>query len=334
MNIEQIDKTKIKEYIKMNIKHIKKKVVNWNDIKISLLDSEKKRAFLINIDGVKIFMKINLPFWDEENSRCKMLNEKEALEILNRRGIKNIPKIYKFEANSYFFNTETLLMSYIMDTETNLNRNHILKLARLVNSIHSITSKSFTVPFGNFINRINGNGYDFLNSYLDVLEKDIKFINNFYFVRKLQLENFLIDIFVNIRKKTIKYRDSFKETKIFSLLHGHIARNIERKHILIDENDQIYLIDWENVCFGEREMELASFIYENNSLNFYLKKYFFDLLNHNGTLNFKKIFIYMILLRLDDLIEDLKKYIYYLKEKNILIKVESLWVIFIDKRVC
>lgn len=312
--ITYVNKEIIEQYIRKNIiKIIKKR--NIYSFQIIPIDSEKKRTFLIEVDGHRIFMKLNIPFWDEENAKLKMVNEKLALELLKERNIENVPILYRYDSNSNILNTEVLLMSYMSDTKIPLNRNNIPKLVKIVKCIHSIKSNTFTVPYGNFSNRFKGNGYDFINSYLIVLKKDIYEIGCFPPLKRLCLEINLRDL-ISLIDKIIKHnKDTFKKTKEFSMIHGHLARNRERSHVLVEKDNSINIIDWENVCFGERELELASFIYENNTLNFKLKKLFLDLYSEKQYIIHKYIYIYIYLLRLDDLIESLKQNIFLFRAK-------------------
>jgi len=308
-SITDVNNEIIEKYIKNVFKRdFKYKGISSTVISIIPIDSEKKRAFLVKIKDRSIFMKINLPFWDEENTKIKMHNERMALEILNNAKIKNVPRVYKYESNSSVFGTDVLLMNYIYDTRKSLDKDSIYRLVRIIKKIHSIRSKSFTVPFGgDFSSSYKGNGHDFIRFYLEVLGKDIVNIEKMHFLKKTHLEDFLNSAFFFISKKIKQNIELFKKTKEFSMIHGHLARNSERKHILIDRKNNMYIIDWENVCFGEKELEVASFLYENGMMNSYLKKNFIDLYRDNNSLDIKKIFIYIYLIQLDDLIEELKK---------------------------
>ena len=303
---KKIDKNSIIDYIKRNPALFEKAEKDCL-ISVNVLRSEKKRTFRAKMDDVSLFLKFNIPFWDDDNIKQKMINEKKALEIFKEEGVKGVPELYGYDASRAYFNAEVLITNYIADTRKSINKNNIAQLVAVVKRIHSIKSHNFTIPYGDFTKKINGTGYDFINFYLEVLARDIKKLNESRALQKIFRHISLNEPFLFIRKKIMYSRKMFNTAKDFSLIHGHLARHRERKHILIDKNNNIYLIDWENVCFGERDLELASFLYENSGLNSNLKKVFLNLYSGDSRLNYKKIYIYIFLLRLDDLIEEIKR---------------------------
>lgn len=283
------------------------------DVKVKPLVSEKNRTFVAEVCDFSVFVKINIPFWDDENGSQKMVNEKTALNILRKNKIDNVPRLYQYDKNGNIFNAEVLLTEYIPDTKKSLNINNVGKLAEFVRQVHSIKSKTFTVPYSNFVKKIKGDGYDFINSYVRILRQDIDQIQQYSALEKMALDASLEDFFQIIAHKIIDNKGAFKVTTEFSLIHGHLTRNRERKHILIDCDGRLYVIDWENVCFGERELELASFLYENTMLSQKIKAKFITFYKGEEKIDNWKIYVYMYLLCLDDLVEQFKRIIIMFK---------------------
>lgn len=294
----------IKDYIRKDIRKEYRKT-----IRVRCLDTEKKRTYLVRAGDQGILLKFNLKYFNGEERSYKMINERLSLDILDQYNVKNIPRVFGYDPDSSIFGTDVLSMSFIPDTNRILGSVSLLKLERVVYKIHSITSNGyFTVPYGNFSKKIKGNAYDFVDTYIKVLKSDVV-KNDFmgYFIKKLHLQAVSVDALRLIEKSLFLQKNDFIRIRTFSLIHGHIARNTLRKHILIDKKNGVYIIDWENVCFGERELDLAAFKYENYTTSSKLKDYFIDVYNSRNPISYKKIFIYMFLLQLDDIIEILKK---------------------------
>jgi len=276
------------------------------DVGIATLDSEKKRTFLVSASGNRYIMKVNLPSGSEENSLMKMLNEKTALELLERRAFRWAPRVRHFEKEKDLFDAEVLITDYMPDTGAVFTRPDIKRLAGVLSGLHAIRSSGFTIPFGDARKKIKGNGYDFVCSYAGSLAEDARRLISSVIVRKLGCRIFMREAVSQMNRRLKALKDKFRQTTEFSFLHCHVVRDAERRHVIITKDRDIFLVDWESVCFGEREMEVAVFMYENNRLDASLKKTFAVLMGATCKLCFEKVDIYACLLIFDDLIEDLK----------------------------
>ena len=276
-------------------------------VKIKGIDSEKQRVFQVDVSGKKFILKINIPFWDEENSLMKMLNEQSSLKMLESKNFLWAPKLYSFEKEKDLFNAEIIVMEHAQDSRKIFNRQSIASLAEIILTLHKIVSREFTAPFGDVEKKNKGDGFDFINSYLRLLEDDMAKILISPICKKLDAGEFIKAAFKEIKKNIFLARDLFKKTKNFSFLHCHLVRDEERRHVIISESGELRVIDWESACFGEKELELASFLYENFNLRKDLKRFLIDLVKTGESISFEKIHLYTGLLILDDLIEDLKK---------------------------
>lgn len=276
-------------------------------VRIKGIDSEKQRVFQVDVSGKKFILKINMPFWDEENSLMKMLNEQSSLRMLESKNFSWAPKLHSFEKEKGLFNTEVIVMEYIQDSRRMFDRQSIASLAEIILALHKIESREFTVPFGDVEKKNKGDGFDFINSYLRLLEDDMAKILISPISKKLNAGEFINAVFKEIKKNIFMAKDLFKKTKNFSFLHCHLVRDEERRHVIISKSGKLRVIDWENVCFGEKELELASFLYENFNLRKDLKRFLISLVEIGESISSQKVHLYTSLLIFDDLIEDLKK---------------------------
>jgi thiamine kinase-like enzyme len=112
-----------------------------------------------------------------------------------------------------------------------------------------------------------------------------------------------------IENEIHRNKNILEKTSEFHLLHGHLARNNERKHILIN-NKKIFIVDWEGALFGDKEYEIAAFLYENDTLPLERKKNFLNEYLNRETISKRKLKIYKFLIRLDDFAESIKKYLF------------------------
>lgn len=301
------------------------------EIVTTLLDAEKKRTFLVQLGSRKIFVKIDLRSWEGEDRSHKMVNERLALRLLAQKKIAVVPRIYRYDRKHKLFGEDVLCTEYITDTKRKITTKHIEQLVAQVEKIHAIQSKKFTVAFGPFKHALSGNGYDFINVYRKALASDIRKTQTIALVHKLEFSKIFRDSLQFITAKIKQHKDIFQATKQFSLIHGHLARHKERKHILIDKDDRVYIIDWENVCFGEPELEMAAFIYENYSLSQRLKKLFVTQYSRWYQISQKKISIYCYLIKLDDSIEDFKRRSFLLKQK-VPVPIDKQFIISVNKQ--
>lgn len=285
-------------------------------VKIRGIDSEKQRVFQVDVSGKKFILKINMPFWDEESSLMKMLNEQSSLKMLESKNFPWAPKLYSFEKEKDLFNTEIIVMEHVPDSRKMFDRQSIALLAKIILILHKIESREFTVPFGDVGKKNKGDGFDFINSYLHLLDDDMAEILISPICKKLDAGKFINTVFKEIKKNIFLARDLFKKTKNFSFLHCHLVRDEERRHVIISGSGELRVIDWESACFGEKELELAAFLYENFNLRRDLKRFLINLLDSGERISFDKVNLYTSLLIFDDLIEDLKKIELTLRRKK------------------
>lgn len=274
--------------------------------RIAVLDSEKKRTFRFSFGSRQYIIKVNPPACAEENSLMKMLNERAALELLGRWDFKWAPRLCHFGKIKDLSGAQVLITDYIRDTDVIFKAADIDGLVSVFSRLHAIRSSRYTMPFGDVNNKIRGSGYDFVLSYAGTLVEDARRLMSSLIVKKLGCVDFIWEAIAGINRRLEALKGSFKETKEFSFLHCHTVRDEQRRHVLITKGREIFLIDWESACFGERELEAAAFIYENNRLEPRLKKRFLASMANRSKLSLRKVEVYVCLLVFDDLIEDLK----------------------------
>jgi hypothetical protein len=267
-------------------------------LQVCLLSSEKpERVFCININNYNCILKINThSIWDE---RDRAKNEQSALTLLNNNGIRNVPRVYYFDTQKKFDGKETLIISFMRNNPySELTSEHIKRLADFLINLHSIQTNYFTIPFSEFDKQYIGNGFDFVNSYLEIIQFGFRWLK-----KKIGNRNLIkihSELFDFIGNKIQDQKKILKENSKFCLLHSHLTNRRNHKHILVQEKE-IFIIDWESVCFGEPEYEIATFLDENYGISLQLKMLFLKQYLKRKPLNERKLNIYRFLIKLDDL---------------------------------
>jgi len=272
-------------------------------LNIGLLDCQKpKRVFKIDVNNRCFALKINITSrWD---ARSRIKNEYEALNLIEKNKIHNVPRICYCNKQNKFQGREILIVSFIENEKSEkLSSLHIVKLVKFLLKLHSIKSRKFTIPYGKFNMLHKGNASDFASRYLANIKYGYTFLNRRYNSEILVSCKKYINF---IENKFSENKKLFTQNNEFSLLHGHLTNKKNHRHILT-HGGNISIIDWESACFGEREYELATFLYENYNLSQHQKGLFIKEYFNSAPFNKIKLKIYRFLIELDDLGEYLGK---------------------------
>ncbi len=233
---------------------MKSRLENWiqnqefagSHFQIEHLDTgESNETFQVKDENRNLIVKTS-----KEDSEDRISHERDVLQFLEQHNIENVPKVIYYEEDS-LLDRPILIESSVGREKLNVEdatTNQTDKLAELMAEIHSINVEDYNDFFGTN------------HSSTVTLEEEL--VNDFERYSKAPYEDYRsmaeevnqkVEQLYNRQKELIEEASELDLEVPWTFVHGDIPNNLRQ------EDDEIYIVDWELAGVGVPYIELIEF---------------------------------------------------------------------------